>query len=413
VLYGRISRSVVRRRHRLLVNNFTEEGVNPQIRSSRRLRVLHCITRLGLGGAERVAFAIMRELRKEVDFAVFTVHAASRDEIGAELQGELTVTQTPWFIGTRVQMRHGGMLPGGIALAHAVRSWKPDIVHYHSETPEACGAVMTCIPGFGQHRTIRTIHNSIFWRYWPRIGRWCDRQLAAATIVGVSEAALVEFLRYRRDSGVPPATEEPAVIYNGVSLPLLPPRTGPRLPHLRRVLFAGRFEDQKGTDVICRALPLVRLPAGTTGELTFVGDGAHRSVVTELMVRAPRGWTVDVRRPVAGLAPVFSEFDLLVMPSRFEGLGLVAIEATFSGLPVVTTDAPGLREVFPSDYPWRAIPGDENSLAAVLTVALEATSLWAATVRTVQDFGQTRFSPSAMGKGYLRTYQAIGMQLAT
>src|SRR5262249_24797685 len=72
--------------------------------TSHRLRVLQCITRLGLGGAERVAFAIMRELKADVDFAVFTVHGASADAIGREMRRTLKDSNIPWFCGTSIPM---------------------------------------------------------------------------------------------------------------------------------------------------------------------------------------------------------------------------------------------------------------------------------------------------------------------
>lgn len=377
--------------------------------SPRRPRVLQCITRLGLGGAERVAMAIARELKPEIDFAIFTVHGANDDALGNDMRHTLAKMQIPWFAGTRVPMKLGGMLPGGMALARAVRAFRPDVIHFHSETPEACGAAMSQLaPNSRGTAMVRTIHNSIFWRYWPRIGRWCDRRLARARIACVSEAARAEFLRYRGDSRIPPPSPAPVVIYNGVSYAIRRGRTTSLHPNIRRVLFAGRFEPQKGTDVLCEALAHVHLPAGVRGELTCIGHGAQRALVERLMHAPPANWSVQMRGPVAELGEVFADFDLLVMPSRFEGLGLVAIEATLCGLPVVTTDAPGLREALPDDYPWRATPGVPTSLAESLSAALTDTARWNETVRAAQIFAHERFSPAAMAAGYRRIYAEAG-----
>jgi glycosyltransferase involved in cell wall biosynthesis len=372
---------------------------------ARRLRVLQCITRLGLGGAERVAFAIMRELRDQIDFGVFTVHGASDDAIGADMRRTLETTPTPWFAGTSVPMKAGGMVPGGFALRRAVRRFQPDVVHLHSETPEACAAVMMrLLPGEAAPHLARTIHNSVFWRYWPRVGRWCDRQLAGATIACVSEAARAEFIRYRRDSDAQPANAETAIIYNGVALPRVP-LAGPANAAVFRVLFAGRFEDQKGIDVLCAAIPLVHLPPGTRGELVIVGHGARQNLVNALANQNLPGWTVSVRGAAADLGPLFAASDLVVMPSRFEGLGLVAIEATLAGLPVVTTHAPGLMEALPADYPWRAAPGDANALAQSISLACHETARWPEIVRAAQSFAEIRFSPAAMGASYRALYE--------
>lgn len=372
----------------------------------RRLRVLQCITRLGLGGAERVAFGIMRELRPEIDFGLFTVHGASEDPVGAEMRRMLETTNTPWFTGTCVPMKCGGMLPAGVALAKVVQRFRPDLIHFHSETPEACGAMRVELVGASAGvPMVRTIHNSIFWRYWPRVGRWCDRRLADAAIACVSGAALDEFKRYRRDSGAHPPPFAPRIIYNGVPTPRRKPAGTPASQGVIRMLFAGRFEAQKGTDVLCAAIPRVQLPDGTSARLTFVGHGAQQSNVERLAQRPPAGWTVAVRGPVADLSEVWSDFDLLIVPSRFEGLGLVAIEATLAGLPVVAADAPGLREALPENYPWRAMPGDPQALAAALGAAFASRASWPEIVRSAQRFAESRFSPRTMGAEYRKLYE--------
>jgi glycosyltransferase involved in cell wall biosynthesis len=298
-------------------------------------------------------------------------------------------------------MKAGGLIPGGFALARAVRSFRPDLVHFHSETPEACGAAWLAFrPPAGPVALARTIHNSIFWRYWPRIGRWCDRRLAAAAVNAVSAAAAAEFDRYRRDSGAPALAAPIPTIYNGVDLAPRAPAGAPRTPDLRRVLFAGRFEPQKGTDVLCAALGAVRLPAATRGELVCVGAGAQAGLIDALVRRPPAGWIVRRQPPVSDLSALFSSFDLAVMPSRFEGLGLVAVEATLGGLPVVATDAPGLDEALPPDYPWRAAPDDVPGLAAGLSAALAESDRWAPVVQAAQAFATARFAPARMAADY-------------
>jgi glycosyltransferase involved in cell wall biosynthesis len=352
----------------------------------------------------------MRELRPQIDFGLFTVHGASDDPVGAEMRRTLETTNTPWFRGTSVPMKCGGMLPAGMALARAVQRFQPNLIHFHSETPEACGAMSVQLAGArARVPMVRTIHNSVFWRYWPRVGRWCDRRLADAAIACVSGAALDEFKRYRSDSGAHPPPFAPRIIYNGVPTPRREPAGTPASHGVIRLLFAGRFEAQKGTDVLCAAIPRVQLPAGTSARLTCVGHGSQQSNVERLAQHPPPGWTVAVRGPVGDLSEVWSDFDLLIVPSRFEGLGLVAIEATLAGLPVVAADAPGLREALPENYPWRATPGDAQSLANALGAACGARSHWPEIVRSAQSFAASRFSPGTMGAEYRKLYE---MQLS-
>lgn len=371
--------------------------------SSTRPRVLLAITRLGLGGAERVAFSLIETLRDRVDFGVFTAYASVEDDVGAAMRAQLATLGVPWFPGTTLDVKRGGLLIAGWRLAQAVKQFRPDCVHYHAEISEACGAVMrNWAPGRRRVPALRTVHNSIFWRFWPRIGRWVDREIADAAIVCVSRAARDEFLRYRADSGAP--ATQPAIIYNGVDLPAQEPRAFPADRRQPRLLFAGRFELQKGPDLLADALAGVRLSDGMTPTLVMFGHGALEPRLRALAGQPPRGWHVELRPPTPSLVQEMDGFDLAVIPSRFEGLPLLSVEATLRGLPVIAADAPGLRETLPVAHPWKFPVEDAPALAQRLTEVLAAPSSWASTVRAAQDFAQAHFSPGAMASAYLPLY---------
>jgi glycosyltransferase involved in cell wall biosynthesis len=104
------------------------------------------------------------------------------------------------------------------------------------------------------------------------------------------------------------------------------------------------------------------------------------------------------------LANALPKFDLVLMPSLYEGLGLTAVESLLAGVPVVATAAPGLTEVFPSDYPWLAPPDDADSFAIVLSRAIAERSRWSETVATAADFARRRFDVSAMCRAYAKLY---------
>jgi len=66
------------------------------------------------------------------------------------------------------------------------------------------------------------------------------------------------------------------------------------------------------------------------------------------------------------VSQMFSGFDAVVMPSRYEGLPLVAIESLAAGVPLIATTAPGLDEVLPSQWPLAVPPDDPKALVDVL-----------------------------------------------
>lgn len=369
-------------------------------------RVLQVITHLALGGAEAIAASLQRSLKGECEFALFAVQGQSGDNIGRALEEEMRQLAIPWFSGTHLPLKLGGAAPAAFALARAVRTFHPDIIHLHAEHAELTAALWRrfLAPQNTPAVLVRTVHNSIFWRSWPRIGHWCERQLHTATVACVSNAAAQEFVRHRTTSGAPPLTSAPLVIPNAVTLPMQPPHGTPREPHKLRVLAAGRFEPQKGLDILLRALPHTPLPENTRGELAVHGHGSQEQELRTLAALVPATWQVKIEPPIANLGKRLRDFDVVVIPSRFEGLALLSLEATHAGLPVVATRAPGLNETLPSEHPWIAAPDDPRALAASLADALRCTEKWTPAVQAAQAWTTERFSLQAMTRGYRQLY---------
>lgn len=144
-----------------------------------------------------------------------------------------------------------------------------------------------------------------------------------------------------------------AVVPAGVDLDLFTPAASHAPSPDPLLLFVGRLQPLKGPDVAIRTLARVRrdLP---TARLLIVGgisgSGAGRTGPNELAALADSlgvGEAVDFlpARPQEGLVELYREADVLVVPSRTETFGLVALEAQACGTPVVAADVGGLHYV--------------------------------------------------------------------
>ncbi len=370
-------------------------------------RVLHVVTHLALGGAERVALDLAQRLRERFEPAIFAVQGVGADALAADMQRELADARIPLFCGSKLPLKAGGLLFAGVSAGRAVRAFRPDLVHLHTEIPEASCAVATTLwPAMRRIALVRTIHNSVYWASWPRLGRWCDRRLAHAHVAGVSADALAAFAALRAASGVPAPPAPPTLIFNGVNVPDIAraPRATSAGPI--RVLFAGRFEPQKGADLLPAILAQTRVPANRLVELSLFGQGAGEAELRALAARPPAGWMVHLHAPRAGLAREMPGFDLVIMPSRFEGLSLVALEAALLGVPLVATDAPGLREQLPPEHPWRARAGDAGDFARVLGRALAQHERWAEVATRAREFARANFDFARTAEAYAQLYAA-------
>jgi glycosyltransferase involved in cell wall biosynthesis len=140
-----------------------------------------------------------------------------------------------------------------------------------------------------------------------------------------------------------------------------------RDPHL--VLFAGRLEVEKGPlDAVAAMRQLAADRPGVHG--VVVGSGRLATRVRD--AAAATGGVVEVRGAVSDdeLRRLYASATLLLVPSTYEGLGLVALEAMAAGAAVVAYDVTGLRDAV-GDAGVLVEPGDAASLAAAARTLLD------------------------------------------
>ena len=244
-------------------------------------------------------------------------------------------------VAARTRPPLGSIARHSRSLAHTIFGWEPDVVHLHSSLAGIAGRLVV-------RGRLPTVFQPHAWSFlaltgalsraavmWERAAsRW------ASTIVCVSDA--------ERDLG------EAAGIHarwwvapNGVDVRALAEADATTRAAARRTLAlddapllvcVGALRRQKGQDVLLDAWPRLRarVPAA---QLMLVGDGPDRAALER---RAEPGvrFAGDRRDVAMWLAAA----DVVVLPSRWEGMSLVLLEAMATGRSVVATDVPGARE---------------------------------------------------------------------
>jgi glycogen synthase len=162
------------------------------------------------------------------------------------------------------------------------------------------------------------------------------------------------------------------------------------------VLYAGRFEGRKGTDVLLRVIPPLcarhprarfllvgddrTLPGGTTLGGQFRDHHRKAAFLDRVLFT---GEASDEK-----LEQLLATCDIFVAPSRYESFGLVFLEAMMFGKPVVGCRAGGIAEVIEEGVTGLlADPGDAASLEA----ALDALLLDAAKRKSFGQAGRERY----------------------
>lgn len=154
-----------------------------------------------------------------------------------------------------------------------------------------------------------------------------------------------------------------------VGNPVPRPSTGVARPqHGTEILYMGRLDnDQKNLDLLAEAL--LALPrAKPSWHATIIGDGPYRQTLADKLaplIGAGRvsltGWQAD---PWAGVKAA----SLLVLPSNYEGFGMVLVEALWRGIPVLATRAVGPEDIVdPGVNGWLVPVGDRRGFVEILT----------------------------------------------
>jgi 1,4-alpha-glucan branching enzyme len=160
----------------------------------------------------------------------------------------------------------------------------------------------------------------------------------ASKIVAVSEdtgGVLVD--RYRIPS------EKVVVVPDGVDRQKFHP-----LEHVERIpgsiLYVGRVDKRKGIDFLIESIPLV-LKRNPRAKLYIGGMGKHLAACQHLVKTCRlEGHVIFLGYiPEENLNEWYNSVMCVVVPSRFEGFGLTAVEAMAAGTPVVATNVDGLR----------------------------------------------------------------------
>ena len=364
------------------------------------------VTHLDLGGAEEVAITLAERLTGPHDFAFFAVLGQADTAVGRAMRARLDALGAPLYTGSALPLKAGGLPQAALRLAALLRRERFDVVHLHTEIPETAFALARTLgPGLGRPGVLRSVHNATLWpsRIWARVGRWVEGRLTGAHAVAVSGASLAGLQAFRAGQGLPPARGE--VVHNGVGAP--PPSGEARPPGPPRLLFAARLERQKGADLLPALLERAAGLAQGSAEVTLLGDG---SLAPELRAWAAGGrspWRVALEPPRPNLSAQLANFDAVLMPSRFEGFGLLAAEALLAGTPVVAFDVPGLNEVLSEGYPLLAPAGDLDAFAGRLAALVAAPERHRDLVRPWAEVIRQRFSPERMAAGYGQVYTAL------
>jgi glycosyltransferase involved in cell wall biosynthesis len=359
-------------------------------------RIAWCITDLDAGGAERALVQIVTRLPG---------HGWMPQVICLSGPGELVAPLEQAGIPvTCLGARSGRSLGSVPRLTRALRQGRPELLQsfmFHANLASRWSGWRMGLPVVCG---LRVAERDAPWRM--RLDRLTSRLVAhyVAVSQGVADFAV-------RECGLP--QRQVSVIPNGVDFEKFADASPADLSpwgipaDARVVLFVGRLHPQKGPDLLLRAAVPALLQEPRL-RLVLAGDGPMRS---ELETAAhTSGVSAQVhligrQQDVAGLLKASA---VCVVPSRWEGMPNVVLEAMAAGRPVIVSDAEGCVELVEEGVTGRIFSRDNcEELRAALDAVLRDPARGAKLASAAQGIVSQRFTWDSVAAQYAGIYARL------
>lgn len=366
------------------------------------MRIIQAINSLSAGGAESVSVQLAIALKQAGHEVEFFSYVGVLDQKGEQLEAQLNA------VGIRHRSSNARTLVSKlfapVLLAWRILVFRPDVVHTHLEQSDLC-AYLASFLTFGRRvKYVRTLHNVFASKV---LSEAMHRRLARFFNASVACGRAV-FERY--------PYQEPArlkLVENGIDLsrlPAQPDREGLRARFgwsTSDVVFinvgALGMRDgalQKAQDVLIEALAHAACPGY---KLVFLGDGECRQEL-EMLARSKNVAEQCVfAGRVSNPYDYIAASDVVVMPSRFEGLSIAAIEAACMGKPLVLTDIPSFESFRAPASVFVAVEDAVGLRAAMDSVAAELTAYELRAGDALPNY-RLAFDIREVAKAYLKLY---------
>jgi len=206
------------------------------------------------------------------------------------------------------------------------------------------------------------------------LGRLLGTADAIHSVSHDAESNLLEYL---------PAVSRRAhlrVIVNGIDVRRFLEATAPGVPltaelHLSRDTFLfgflGRLVPQKGFECLIEAVSELAAEGTPPFAVVVISDGGYRREHQDRIQRMGLGNRFKFSGFRADVTAQLPRLDCVVMPSRWEACGLVAMEALVAGVPLIASSCPGLREVIAGTPATGIAPGNSRELAGAMRRAIQ------------------------------------------
>jgi glycosyltransferase involved in cell wall biosynthesis len=349
-----------------------------------------CITELDVGGAEKAFVRIAQGLAGH-GWNVRVISLRDRGPLAESLEA-VNIPVTALECGGLADIR------ALFRLKRELSRHQPEVLLTFLHQANIVGRIAGRLAG------VKTIVSGI---------RVADRRLAVTLPERMTRRLVDHYVAVSRNvatthgelCGISP--EHMSVILNGVdveaiasAVPVDRSELGAN-PHDFIVLFVGRLTAQKAPEDLLNAFAAIPDVRSRACRLVFTGDGPLREPLQAKIMQLElqdkvrlTGWRPDI-------AGIMKSCNLLVLPSRWEGLPNVVLESAAAGLPVIASDVDGVRELIPEFTSGQLFPaGNIDRLRELMVGHINAASVGANLTQNSQPVSGKQFTWDSVASAY-------------
>lgn len=299
------------------------------------MKILHVITSLWTGGAEKLMVDLLPRLREQGHEVELLTFNGDMTPFRRELLGK----------GIKIHdFSNGASLRALYSPLNIIRLIpflrKYDVVHTHNTAPQLFAALAGIV---GRAKLVTTEHNTSNRRRGNKLMAWVDKWMYAryTHTICISEQA-EKNLREHLGS----TSSHISTIKNGVDTHRFECATSSDIledvaPGTRKIVMVAGFRRQKDQATLIKAL--VHLPQRF--HLFLIGDGECRHSLEALIAETDLDKRVHLLGERTDIPALLHAADYVAMSSHYEGLSLSSLEGMCVGKPFIASDVDGLREV--------------------------------------------------------------------
>ena len=289
----------------------------------KKLRVMHVLKSSIYSGAESVVITIIKKMNNDFDFLYLATEGTIRERLEQEQISFLLLKEF-----------------NRNSLRQAIGEWKPDIVHAHDFSATVFGATVS-----GRFRLISHLHYDPPW-----VRRWNEKTLfytlcskRISRILTVSDNTFQNMVFAKRLKEKWSTIGNPVDVRNIRSMAEQPFQDNQEI--VCDLIFVGRFVEQKNPQRFIRLVAELKKDGWNDIQCWMLGTGELLTECEAMIASLELQNNIVIKGFQENPYTYIKRSKVMCITSRWEGFGLVALEANILGIPVLSTRTAGCSEI--------------------------------------------------------------------